>query len=39
MIGAIAGDIVGFVHEGLGTKIKRFPLSSIGIAGSQTARC
>lgn len=26
MIGAIAGDIIGSVHEGLGTKTKRFPL-------------
>jgi ADP-ribosylglycohydrolase len=26
MIGAIAGDIIGSVHEGLGTKSKRFPL-------------
>ena len=26
MIGAIAGDIIGSVHEGAGTKTKRFPL-------------
>ncbi len=26
MIGAIAGDIIGSAHEGLGTKTKRFPL-------------
>lgn len=26
MIGAIAGDIIGSVHEGVGTKTKRFPL-------------
>src|SRR5947209_10163438 len=26
MIGAIAGDIIGSVHEGAGTKTKDFPL-------------
>lgn len=26
MIGAIAGDIIGSVHEGAGTKTKQFPL-------------
>jgi ADP-ribosylglycohydrolase len=26
MIGAIAGDIIGSIHEGAGTKTKRFPL-------------
>jgi ADP-ribosylglycohydrolase len=26
MIGAIAGDVIGSVHEGAGTKTKRFPL-------------
>ena len=26
MIGAIAGDIIGSVHEGVGTKTKEFPL-------------
>ena len=26
MIGAIAGDIIGSVHEGTGTKTKDFPL-------------
>lgn len=26
MIGAIAGDIVGSIHEGAGTKTKEFPL-------------
>lgn len=26
MIGAIAGDVIGSVHEGAGTKSKDFPL-------------
>jgi ADP-ribosylglycohydrolase len=26
MIGAIAGDVIGSVHEGAGTKTKEFPL-------------
>ena len=26
MIGAIAGDIIGSIHEGAGTKTKQFPL-------------
>ena len=26
MIGAIAGDIIGSIYEGAGTKTKRFPL-------------
>ena len=26
MIGAIAGDIIGSIHEGVGTKTKQFPL-------------
>ena len=30
MLGAIAGDIIGSVHEGRGTKIKDFPLFVLG---------
>lgn len=30
MIGAIAGDIIGSIHEGAGTKTKRFPLFGPG---------
>ena len=26
MLGAIAGDVIGSVHEGMGTKTKDFPL-------------
>jgi ADP-ribosylglycohydrolase len=26
MIGAIAGDVIGSIHEGAGTKTKQFPL-------------
>lgn len=26
MLGAIAGDVIGSVHEGAGTKTKKFPL-------------
>jgi ADP-ribosylglycohydrolase len=26
MLGAIVGDIVGSIHEGMGTKTKEFPL-------------
>jgi hypothetical protein len=25
MLGAIAGDVIGSVHEGAGTKTKKFP--------------